>query len=138
MLPRSLGCCRASIGCGLNLSGHPHGKVLKLLDQYSTTAEITLHGCGLKEQPECSSKPNPVESRNNPCYVLTKLAKKAFRNAVGRWQLLSFHTPLLPRPTALYDGLVAAPPRCVLLRLFRLYLSVLALGSFRNGESHYL
>jgi N-acetyltransferase len=31
---------------------------------------------------------------------------------------LSFHTPLLPSPTAFHHDLVAALPRCVLLRLF--------------------
>jgi hypothetical protein len=51
--------------------------VFKLLYQYSTTAQITFHGCGLKQQPQRPSKPNPIESRKNPCDVLSKFAKEA-------------------------------------------------------------
>src|SRR5260370_20370057 len=49
---------------------------------------------------------------------MPKIAKKHFRNAVGRWQLLSLHTPLLPRATGLDDRLVAASPPCDFLRIF--------------------
>ena len=39
---------------------------------------------------------------------------------MGRWYWLSFHTPLLSSPTAFHHDLVAALPRCDLLRLSRL------------------
>jgi hypothetical protein len=110
--------------------------VFELLDQYSTTAEITFHRCGLKQQPQRPSKSNPIESRKNPYDVLSKFANKALWNTVGRWYWLSFHTPLLSSPTAFHHDLVAALPRCALSRLFPICLSfaslreifVLALG----------
>src|SRR5260221_5678004 len=120
MLRRALGGCRAAVGCCLELGGHTLGKVFELLDQYSTTAEITFHRCGLKQQPERPSKSNPIESRKNPYDVLSKFANKALWNTVGRWYWLSFHTPLLSSPTAFHYDLVAALPRCALLRLLSL------------------
>src|SRR5258707_12823584 len=126
MLRRAFGGCRAAVGCCLDLGGHTLGKVFELLDQYSTTAEITFHRCGLKQQPQCPSKSNPIESRKNPYDVLSKFANKALWNTVGRWYWLSFHTPLLSSPTAFHHDLVAALPRCDLLRLFS--LSVFSCG----------
>src|SRR5260221_5306341 len=120
ILRRALGGCRAAVGCCLELGGHTLGKVFELLDQYSTTAEITFHRCGLKQQPQRPSKSNPIESRKNPRDVLSKFANTALWNTVGRWYWLSFHTPLLSSPTAFHHDLVAALPRCDLLRLFRL------------------
>src|SRR5258707_12093859 len=132
ILRRALGGCRAAVGCCLDLGGHTLGKVFELLDQYSTTAEITFDRCGLKQQPQCPSKSNPIESRKNPYDVLSKFANKALWNTVGRWYWLSFHTPLLSSPTAFHHDLVAALPRCDLLRLFQSSFYLCAFASLAD------
>ena len=78
-----LGRCRAAVSCPFHLSGHIFGEVFELLDEHSTTTEITLHSCRLKQKPQRASKSHPIKSGNNPCDVLSKFAKKSLRNSVG-------------------------------------------------------